>query len=84
MKSLHDQIRDLCLDDDCVPICLAIIESAKEEHMGPAENGEHSEVDWESFEVCPICGGKLHLQYGGYNGHLWGKCETEECLLWLE
>lgn len=33
---------------------------------------------------CPECGGKLHLSQAGYNGHVWGKCETEGCVSWME
>jgi hypothetical protein len=34
---------------------------------------------------CPACGtGKLHLSIAGYNGHVWGRCETEGCLAWVE
>lgn len=33
---------------------------------------------------CPICGGKLHMSISGYNGHVWGKCETENCASWME
>lgn len=33
---------------------------------------------------CPICQGKLHYTIAGYNGHIWGKCETEDCLQWMQ
>lgn len=34
---------------------------------------------------CPTgCGGKLHLSQAAYNGHVWGKCTTEDCLSWME
>lgn len=33
---------------------------------------------------CPICGGKLHMSIAAYNGHVHGKCETENCLYWME
>lgn len=32
---------------------------------------------------CPKCKGKLHYTISGYNGHVWGKCETENCLAWM-
>ena len=34
--------------------------------------------------VCPICDGQLHLFQSGYTGHCHGKCETEECVAWME
>lgn len=33
---------------------------------------------------CPMCKGRLHLAQSSHNGHLWGKCETEKCVSWIE
>ena len=33
---------------------------------------------------CPICKGQLHLSQSAYNGHVWGKCETADCIAWME
>jgi hypothetical protein len=33
---------------------------------------------------CPVCKGRLHLTQSSYNGHVWGKCETEKCVSWME
>lgn len=33
---------------------------------------------------CPACNGRLHLSQVAYNGHIWGKCETEGCVSWME
>jgi len=33
---------------------------------------------------CPACGGTLKYSRSGYNGHIWGKCETEGCLQWMQ
>lgn len=33
---------------------------------------------------CPACKGKLHLSQSSYNGHVHGKCETEDCVSWME
>jgi hypothetical protein len=33
---------------------------------------------------CPACKGKLHLSQAAYNGHVWGKCETEGCVSWMQ
>jgi hypothetical protein len=32
---------------------------------------------------CPQCGGVLHYTVAGFNGHIWGKCETADCLSWM-
>lgn len=45
---------------------------------------EHSGQDWKGVEVCPICDGKLHLSHSSLNGHVWGKCETDDCVSWIE
>lgn len=34
--------------------------------------------------TCPICEGRLHLSIAAYNGHVHGKCETEDCVAWME
>lgn len=34
--------------------------------------------------TCPVCDGRLHLSQAAYNGHVWGKCETEGCIQWME
>lgn len=33
---------------------------------------------------CPCCKGKLHLSQSSYNGHVHGRCETDDCLNWME
>lgn len=45
---------------------------------------EHKGRDAKIVEVCPVCGGRLHMTHAAYNGHVWGKCETENCLSWME
>lgn len=45
---------------------------------------ERKGKDWRGVEVCPVCGGKLHMTHAAYNGHVYGKCETEHCLNWME
>lgn len=34
--------------------------------------------------ACPACKGRLHLSQSSYNGHVHGKCETEDCVSWME
>ncbi len=33
---------------------------------------------------CPVCKGRLHLSQAAYNGHVHGKCETADCVSWME
>lgn len=37
----------------------------------------------EGHTTCPKCKGKLNFVENP-NGHLWGSCETPDCLSWLE
>lgn len=51
--------------------------TACREHAG-GKRGVRGSVE------CPACKGKLHYSVAAYNGHLWGKCETPECLSWMQ
>jgi len=33
---------------------------------------------------CPKCGETMHWRRASYNGHVWAKCETEDCIAWIE
>lgn len=33
---------------------------------------------------CPRCHGILHYSIASSNGHVWGSCETEDCLHWIQ
>lgn len=34
---------------------------------------------------CPVCKtGTLHYSVAGYNGHMHGRCETKECVAWMQ
>ncbi len=54
---------------------IPLIKKVKQEHKGK---------DWAGVVVCPVCGGKLHVTHSSFNGHVWGNCETENCLSWME
>ena len=54
---------------------LPLIAKVKEEQEGR---------DWQGVVSCPVCSGKLHLSHSAYNGHVWGRCDTEDCLSWME
>jgi hypothetical protein len=56
-------------------LAFEIVAKVKKEHKGENWSG--------SFE-CPACKGILHLSHASLNGHVWGKCETEKCLAWME
>jgi len=33
---------------------------------------------------CPVCKGRLHVSIAAYNGHMRGRCETTDCVAWME
>jgi transcriptional regulator with XRE-family HTH domain len=37
-----------------------------------------------SIIECPKCGKSLHFSKNELNGHIWGKCETKDCLGWIQ
>ena len=45
---------------------------------------EHKGQNWRGVEACPVCNGKLHMSHAADNGHVHGRCETENCLAWME
>lgn len=38
----------------------------------------------EEVVVCPVCQGKLHLFQSSYNGHVHARCETKDCVSFME
>ncbi len=45
---------------------------------------ESNRVSKQEVIECPACKGRLHLRQSSYNGHVRGKCETEDCVAWVE
>ena len=55
------------------------IKTAYEWKVKPKPEKDRNEVI-----ECPMCKGKLHMYQSAYNGHVHGKCETPNCLYWME
>lgn len=51
--------------------------------LGPIRK-EQKGKNWSGTITCPACGGKLHLSHAAYNGHMHGRCETPDCVSWME
>ncbi len=47
-------------------------------------NQKHGKTNAQGVIECPLCKGKLHYTVAACNGHIWGKCETENCLSWMQ
>ena len=46
---------------------------------------EHAGQSWRGVWDCPCCGGRLHLSISSNSRqHTAGKCETPNCLNWIE
>ena len=43
-----------------------------------AEPGDEGEIP------CPECSGRLRWTRDPSNGHVWGQCETDDCLRWMQ
>jgi len=54
---------------------LDCIEKMKKKHP--------NNVDVKETIECPICQKQLTMVSNSYNGHIWGKCETKNCLSWM-
>lgn len=58
---------------------LAALKVAEEWRVKPIPSADRSEV-----VECPVCKGRLHLSQFAFNGHVHGKCETDDCVAWME
>lgn len=38
---------------------------------------------WGGYIKCPQCGNKLSYSIAKSNKHIWGNCETTDCLKWM-
>lgn len=56
-------------------LALKVIEPIRKEHKGK---------NWRGTLECPNCKGKLHVSHAGCNGHVHAKCETPDCVAWME
>ena len=45
---------------------------------------DHADTDWSGTVQCPVCSGRLHVGISAFNGHTRGRCETPNCLSWIE
>lgn len=45
---------------------------------------KHRSTGFRGVVECPICQGKLHFTVSNYNGHTSGRCESENCVNYIE
>ena len=55
-------------------LALTVIDPLRKEHAGK---------DWRGVVTCPACNGRLHVGLAG-NGHARAKCETDNCVAFIE
>lgn len=72
---------------------IATRECWSKEHMAKLTLVMHAIVPWRKANkgrsateiiACPACKGALHLSISSYNGHVHGRCETTDCVSWME
>lgn len=71
--------KDRAALDAAMERTLAAIRVASEWRVKPKPTQDRREVI-----ECPVCKGRLHLGQSAYNGHVHGKCETADCVSWME
>ncbi len=53
-------------------------DDAKKRGLGKGKGGA-------GVTTCPVCKtGELHYTVAGYNGHMWGRCSTKDCVSWAQ
>ena len=67
--------RIAALARDRLKLALAAVRPLRTRYKGQDANGTIP---------CPICAGNLHWRISAYNGHIWGRCETLDCVSWME
>ncbi len=43
---------------------------------------EGAKTNTKGTVACPVCGKDIYYSIA-YNGHIWGKCETKDCIVWM-
>jgi hypothetical protein len=56
-------------------LALAVIDPIRKEQKGK---------NWGGVLECPVCKGRLHVSHAAYNGHVHARCETADCVSWME
>lgn len=74
-KQISDHYLKIKKATESMEKVLPLIGEVKKEHKGK---------DWAGTKPCPVCGGSLSLSHTGFNGHVWGKCDKEGCVNWME
>ena len=74
-EEIDDQEKEFEDASERMRLVSPIIGQVKEDHKGES---------WGGTVECPCCQGQLHLSHAAVNGHVWGQCETEGCLNWME
>lgn len=66
-------------DDAALERAMAAIKVASTWRVKPKPAKDRAEV-----VECPVCKGRLHLHQSAFNGHVRGRCETVDCVHWIE
>lgn len=69
---MSDEMKELMKN---MELSLPVMEQVKKDHKGE---------DWVGMVECPKCKGELQVSHARYNGHVHGRCKTDNCLGWME
>ncbi len=67
--------------DAIVSVLFAITERHKD--LLKSIKGGHKEGLVGTID-CPVCKKQIKYSISGYNGHIWGRCETKGCVNWMQ
>ena len=80
----YEEPTDAEIAEDEAAIAAMILNFEKSLPLMAKVKAEHKGTNWRGIETCPVCQGNLHMTHAAINGHVWGKCETPNCLNWAE
>jgi hypothetical protein len=75
VRDNNSDCRNPKIDDDSTERIMKMFEALKLIDEMPGNNGKIK---------CPKCGNDLHWTRASFNKHVWGKCKTDNCLLWMQ
>lgn len=74
-QEVQSQLDDYKAHMEKMELALKVIAPIRKEQKGK---------NWLGVIKCPVCEGKLHVSHAACNGHVHARCETQDCVAWME
>lgn len=74
-EDVQARLDEIQAHTDQMALALKLIAPIRKEQKGK---------NWSGVLECPVCKGKLHVSHAAYNGHVHARCETPDCVAWME